>query len=281
MVLNTQIEIIEKVLQKSYGVPPKMIDYNWLRRYFRYIKKSKYHPLSLIFAIRFASKCFQIGEYDAKTHSIFISPAEKNKLLHEFKIYHELGHGYSYQKNTKLTQVNMRLEYAIQHAFTKPVYNNFEQDFLFKCVDEGISDYLAIESQKLETINGRRPTDVYCFRREWELVYNEVAQERQNILESTPLNKEIAKNLASKGKEFIDFVLNIKNAKSILEECILIEKAYANLPSYNYHLGHYLVRSSCFARATDRKGDVIDELINAPPVTVFELQEKVLNNMGI
>ena len=274
-----EIKLIEEVLQKEYGKIPKVVAYTWIRRFLRYISKHHHNPLALIGGIFFASKYNQIGEYDPNIHTVFALTDKSNVLQNEFALYHELGHAYVYQRNPEMSYVNKRLEHAIQYAFTEPIPKNFEQDFVWKCVDEGIADFLAIESQKLEVRNGKKPEEVYCFRREWELVNFQSAEERQRFMESTPLDKEIAGKLGKNGGEFIEYVLSIQNAQSVSEAVRLISKAYENLPLYNFHLGHYLVRSSCLARASNTNGQVIDDLIDTPPVSINELQERTLQNI--
>lgn len=276
---HKDIRIIQEFLGQDYGKIPAIIPYTWTKRFLRYWKKHLiWTPLSLIGAMLFASKGQQLGEYDPATHTIFYPVTPQLESENSFAFRHELGHGYVHQRKNDLRYVQKRIEYAIMHAFTQDLPANFESDFIMICVDEGIADYLAIESEKLELERGKPIDQAYCFRREWELVAFDCAKEGQKFHSSTPLDLDMAKTLGALGTEYINYIKDIRQV-TLSEATQRISNVMQNTPRYAYVLGHYLVRSACLVPNTI-PGRSIDVLISTPPTSLKELQTMVIDNIS-
>src|SRR3989339_570014 len=150
--------------------------------------------------------------------------------------------------------------------------------FLHKCVDEGIADYLAIQSQKLKAQEEKRKlSEVYCYERERLLSGN--PKERQMINGVTPinfpLNFETAKKIKLDSFTLMVGYSAIKSASGIkrIIFCSYLEELFENLP---YFFGYYLVRTR-LKNKQEGIGKEVDKLLMNPPKSIEEFSNEVLS----
>ena len=273
-----QVKQIERVLGREYGEVPREVKNTWLNRYVDYIKQNRYNPLAGILGglIIASVKSSSDGFYRGKDHTIWI-PKEKNPFS-EFCVLHELTHGYTRKRNPYSQEID---DQFAKEGAKSLIGGNFsrqtiEEVFLDRCVDEGIADYVAIQAQKLEVKEGRRSQEnAYCFKREWMLVHFKDPKNGERFTESTPLDYEKALKLEEMGDRLVEFFLSVNETKGV-ERLKRSIRAMEGLGQYAYVLGHYLVRTT-LKDQEEEIGDSLDRLIQGPPKSVKEIQERALS----
>ncbi len=272
------IQQFEQILGQEYGRIPREVKNTWLNRYVDYIKQKWYNPIDgVLGGLLIASIGNSDGFYRGKDHTIW-TPNEINPFT-EFAIFHELGHGYTRQRNKKYQEVD---DLLAKEGFGSMIGGKFSKDtiemaFLHRCVDEGIADYVAIQSQKRAVQEGTRNRgDVFCYEREWMLVNFEDPSPEQRFTQSTSLDPKMAAELEEMGNELINSFLDVNNAKGVdrLKKSIAAVKDFHH---YAYVLGHYLVRATLNDRQ-EELGKDIDRLVMNPPRSIKEIQDITLSS---
>jgi len=272
-----QIQQIERVLQREYGVAPREIKNTWLNRYFDYITQNRYNPIvGFLGGLIIASVQCGNGFYRGKDHTIWTP--DKLTPFSKFAVLHELTHGYTRQRNNQFQELEGLLAKEGAKSWMGGSFSRqtIEEAFLHRCVDEGIADYVAISAQKLDVEEGRlSPEDAYCFEREWMLVQFKDPENGANFAESTPLNYEKATKLEEIGNSLIEFFLSVNETKGMEK----LKKSMVAVKKFNccaYVLGHYLVRATVNDQH-EEIGQGIDQLIENPPKSVKEIQQIALS----
>src|SRR3989344_4115460 len=240
-----QIQQIERVLQREYGVAPREIKNTWLNRYFDYITQNRYNPIvGFLGGLIIASVQCGNGFYRGKDHTIWTP--DKLTPFSKFAVLHELTHGYTRQRNNQFQELEGLLAKEGAKSWMGGSFSRqtIEEAFLHRCVDEGIADYVAIQAQKLEVKEGRRSQEnAYCFEREWMLVHFKDPKNGERFTESTPLDYEKALKLEEMGDRLVEFFLSVNETKGV-ERLKRSIRAMEGLGQYAYVLGHYLVRTT-------------------------------------
>lgn len=273
-----EIKQIERVLGKEYGKQPCVVPNTWPNRYADYVKQKFPNLITgVLGGLIIASAQTGDGFYRGKDHTIWV-PKEQTPFTN-FAVLHELVHGYNRQVNPKLQEIDDTVANEGINSWLGGHFSSatIEQALLYRAVDEGIADYVAIQTQKLEVQECRKKVDeVYCFEREWVLVHFKNPEDGQTFNASTPLNHRIAKQLDDIGQKLIGLFLSANSATG-LERIKKSMTAVNNLSWCAYLLGHYLVR----VKAQDKQeciGEDVDALIKNPPASVKELQDIVLSS---
>src|SRR3989339_511407 len=256
-----EVKQLERILGQEYGIIPNQLNNTWWNRYTEHIKEKNFKLKDgflqgLVLATIISLKGLK-GFYNPRTHTIFTPQKEDNFI--EFATYHELAHGYNYQKNKKFLEVTEEL---CSQKINILKGKNFDEKiilkgFLHKCVDEGIADYLAIQSQKLKAqeekrqmINGVTPINF-------------------------PLNFETAKKIKLDSFTLMVGYSAIKSASGIkrIIFCSYLEELFENLP---YFFGYYLVRTR-LKNKQEGIGKEVDKLLMNPPKSIEEFSNEVLS----
>jgi hypothetical protein len=275
-----EIEYIEKVLSNNYGKEPIIRSNTWLNRYLENYREGRNIIFSALFGplTAFINKNHS-GYYNFKTHSLWIPTKNIEDNFIQFATYHELGHGYVYQRNSKFGELDSQMSKTLAMAGFKQAIlsdQNLIPFIISRSINEGIADYLAIEAQKLESADST-DSKPYCFTREWQLANY---QNPDSIIqESTPLSRDTAKNIASEGQTIVHELKKVNDIENIIERNKQLFSLMGYLRSnFVYFAGHYLVRSEC---EKDNKPvfSSIDKLIENHPYSLEELQNRVLENL--
>jgi len=269
--LMDEISQIEKVLGNSYGNTPRILNNTFANRFNEYVKGCRYSPKVFLKGLFQAYVLRKDSLYYEKSHAILLGDDNlHNSSYSEYMLLHELGHGYIGQRSPIFREAGERLGEGFHGSLSE---KEFEELFLVRCVYEGIADYLAIQSQKLQAMNGRKPKELYGFDREWSLTYFKELKEVGKITKSSPLSYDIATALERNGSRLIKIIINPDKGKQ--QDKSKRYLAYC-LDNFSYVFGHYFVRARCGNKIEDIADD-IDKIIGTLPKSLEELQHTVLS----
>lgn len=268
-----EIAHIEEVLGKPYGKTPRIIETSVPRdRFNEYIKANRCLPNKDIQAHLFAIDDDKGSVYFGKTHTMILPIGDgTNKRYLDYAKLHELGHGYLDPRFLGYDNIAEKLLDGINGKLSK---KELEKYFLRRCVDEGVADYIAIETQKLEVEHGKNVDEVYCYDREWILVNFNSLEEGDKCTKSIPLSKKVAESLEEEGDFLINKIIERNQEGDITdaEKCILA----SCMQDYAYVFGHYLIKTLCNKKETEI-ADSLHKIIANPPETIKELTNVVLS----
>lgn len=268
-----EISQIEKVLGSSYGSPPRVLNNTFANRFNEYIKGFSYSPKVFLRGLLLAYVTRKDSLYFGRSHAILLPDDDLHDSSYsEYMLLHELGHGYIEQRDPIFVEAGELLVKGFQGSLSE---KKFEESFLARCVDEGIADYLAIQSQKLEARDGRAPEELYCFEREWNLAYFKELKKGDKITGPSPLSYDIARALERNGSRLIKQVFSINQEKSKQHDKTKSYISYC-LDNFSYMFGHYFVRAR-FNDKLENIADDIDKIIEELPKSLGELQDTALS----
>ncbi len=266
-----EISQIERVLGSSYGRTPRILKNTFANRFNEYVKGFRYSPKVFLKGLFQAYVRREDSLYYGKSHTILLGDDNlQNSPYSEYMLLHELGHGYIGQRYPIFMEAGERLEKGFSGSLSE---KEFEESFIVRCIDEGIADYLAIQSQKSEARAGRNPKELYCFDREWSLTYFKGLKNVGKITKSSPLYYDIARSLERNGSRLIKSIINPDKGKQ--QDKSKRYLAYC-LGNFSYVFGHYFVRVRCGDKIEDI-ADEIDNIIETRPKSLEELQNTVLS----
>lgn len=279
-----QIRRLEEILgDYKYQRPVPLIRNNtWLRRYIEEVKRYDFNPAKYFKAlIRSLRRNKKDCLFYNKSNLILMGSGIKNKLELELSLYHEISHRIMKETKPAASPSSKSIMTVVLESVLKrkTLTDELEKAVIRGALEEGMCDYLAIEAQKLEVKEGRKPEEVHCYTREWVLVkFKEHDEKVKLITEPTPLSKKKPNYI----KEIFDNY--VKLIPKMYKYWKPIRWVYGlaisrQMEGYFCHAGYYLARSSCEAHPELGKKQVFQSLLLNPPENIHEFQQRIIDNM--
>ena len=277
-----EVSLIERVIGRPYCVVPRIVPNTRRQVYLDYLTTEGFSPGNILLYGPLHTLFwghYDKGLYVPQIHTTYIPRGRGDERFGEFALLHELVHAFLHQKSKRFLNLVEELKQGLVEPDGNLSPDFVEEALIARTLDEGIADYVAIQCQKLQVAEGRSPSEVYCFAREWALANWDDPDKSRSYLTSTPLSSE----LAGKIEEKVDKILRHASSISRIEERDARSKLGHMLfqicmsPAMNCP-GYYFTRATC--EASEHIGDALERIINEPPKSFKDLQTRTLQSLG-